>query len=84
MHEAKTHLSRLVDMVLGGEEVVIARRNQPVVRLIPVVATRKQRRTGSLPGLVQKMGKDFNASFEDWEDAVIPEHDSGISRKPPE
>ena len=34
-HEAKTQLSRLLDLVLAGEEVVIARRSRPIAKLIP-------------------------------------------------
>lgn len=36
MHEAKTHFSKLVELALQGEEVIIARSGQPVVRLVPV------------------------------------------------
>lgn len=36
MHEAKTQLSRLVERALAGEEIVITRRGQAVVRLAPV------------------------------------------------
>jgi prevent-host-death family protein len=35
MHEAKTQLSRLVERVCQGEEVIIARDGSPVVRLVP-------------------------------------------------
>jgi prevent-host-death family protein len=35
MHEAKTHLSKLVERVEGGEEIVITRRGEPAVRLVP-------------------------------------------------
>lgn len=35
IHEAKTHLSRLVERVEAGEEVVIARAGRPVARLVP-------------------------------------------------
>ncbi|CAN5907238.1 hypothetical protein BH11VER1_BH11VER1_38110 [soil metagenome] len=38
IHEAKTHLSRLLVRVAGGEEVIIARNGQPVARLISVTA----------------------------------------------
>ena len=38
MHEAKTHLSRLVEQVLDGETVVIARAGKPVAELRPYVA----------------------------------------------
>jgi prevent-host-death family protein len=40
MHEAKTHLSRLVERALQGEEVVIARAGKPLVRMVPVNAGR--------------------------------------------
>lgn len=36
IHEAKTHLSRLVDQAEAGEEIVIARAGRPVVRLQPI------------------------------------------------
>lgn len=36
VHEAKTHLSRLLRRVAGGEEIVIARAGVPVARLVPV------------------------------------------------
>jgi prevent-host-death family protein len=36
MHEAKTQLSRLVDLAEGGEEVIIQRSGRPVARLVPV------------------------------------------------
>lgn len=38
VHEAKTHLSRQLERVAGGEEIVIARAGTPVARLVPVAA----------------------------------------------
>jgi prevent-host-death family protein len=38
VHEAKTHLSRLLDDALAGEDVVITRRGEEVARLVPVRA----------------------------------------------
>jgi antitoxin (DNA-binding transcriptional repressor) of toxin-antitoxin stability system len=35
MHEAKTHLSQLVERALEGEEIVLTRRGKPAVRLVP-------------------------------------------------
>ena len=35
MHEAKTHLSRLVERALEGEEIILTRRGEPAVRLVP-------------------------------------------------
>ncbi len=40
IHEAKTHLSRLLRRVAAGEEVVIARAGRPIARLVPVRETR--------------------------------------------
>lgn len=39
VHEAKTHLSRLIDRVRAGEEIVIERRGEPVALLVPVPPT---------------------------------------------
>jgi prevent-host-death family protein len=38
IHEAKTHLSRLLDKVARGEEVIIAKAGKPIARLVPVAA----------------------------------------------
>jgi prevent-host-death family protein len=35
MHDAKTNLSRLVERALAGEEIVLTRRGEPAVRLVP-------------------------------------------------
>jgi len=54
VHEAKTHLSRLLERVEAGEEVVIARGRMPVARLVPVRrAERGGRRFGALRGRVR-------------------------------
>ncbi|NJM38790.1 MAG: type II toxin-antitoxin system prevent-host-death family antitoxin [Akkermansiaceae bacterium] len=50
IHEAKTHLSRLIAAVENGEEVIIARRDKPVVRLVIEKQERPQRRLGVLAG----------------------------------
>lgn len=41
VHEAKTHLSRLLRRVAAGEEIVIARGGQPVAKLVPVGSRRR-------------------------------------------
>lgn len=38
VHEAKTHLSRLLNRVASGEEIVISRAGKPIARLVPVGA----------------------------------------------
>jgi prevent-host-death family protein len=50
MHEAKTHLSRLVEMAARGEPVIIARAGKPLVRLVPVDPAPKRRRIGFMEG----------------------------------
>ena len=73
MHEAKTHLSRLVDMALEGDDVVITRRDRPVVRLTPIAESNRRRAVGALPGLLKKMPDDFNETLEDWNVSLVPE-----------
>ncbi|MGI5127427.1 type II toxin-antitoxin system Phd/YefM family antitoxin [Pseudonocardia sp. CA-107938] len=41
VHEAKTHFSKLVDKVLAGEEVVITRSGEPLIKWVPVQRKRK-------------------------------------------
>ena len=53
VHEAKTHLSRLIEKVLAGEEVVISRNKEPVVRLVREGAAVKGERIGLLKGKVK-------------------------------
>lgn len=50
MHAAKTHLSRLIQDACNGEDVVIARRNVPMVRLVPVRRVPKRRKFGAMKG----------------------------------
>ena len=52
VHEAKTHLSRLLARVEEGEEVVIARNGKPVARLVRC-ERRGERRFGSMKGRIQ-------------------------------
>jgi|HubBroStandDraft_6_1064221.scaffolds.fasta_scaffold336141_1 prevent-host-death family protein len=47
MHQAKASLSRLVESALSGEEVIIARNGEPLVRLAPVPKKRKERAPGA-------------------------------------
>ncbi|MGI8844000.1 MAG: type II toxin-antitoxin system Phd/YefM family antitoxin [Gemmatimonadaceae bacterium] len=50
IHEAKTHLSRLLERALQGEEIVIARSGVPIVRLVPVVQAPRERILGTETG----------------------------------
>jgi prevent-host-death family protein len=50
IHEAKTHLSKLLERVASGEEVVIAKAGEPVAKLVPVKKLPKKRVFGSAKG----------------------------------
>lgn len=50
IHEAKTHLSRLLERVALGEEVIIAKAGRPVARLVAVNPRSKKRTLGSAKG----------------------------------
>jgi len=63
VHEAKTHLSRLLLRVAGGEEIVIARAGKPVARLVPV-EQKPQRVLGQDDGLFE-VPDDFDAPLPD-------------------
>ncbi|MBA2361884.1 MAG: type II toxin-antitoxin system Phd/YefM family antitoxin [Actinobacteria bacterium] len=52
IHEAKTHLSKLIERVLAGEEIVIGRSGKPVAKLVPYVEKKKPRRAGTLKGKI--------------------------------
>ena len=71
VHEAKTHLSRLLEEVANGNEVVIAKAGRPVARLVPWQDAQPQRRFGRDAGLFEvpedfdaPLPEDIGASFE--------------------
>ena len=71
VHEAKTQLSKLLDLIEEGEEVVIERHGQPVARLVRAQA-RKKPELGSMRGeITWKEGWDKPLSDEEadafWE-----------------
>ena len=81
MHDAKTHLSRLVDMALAGEDVVIARRDHPLVRLSINKEKAVRRKVGIMPNLIKKMNEHFNEALEDWDDSILPATSVPLRRK---
>ncbi len=71
IHQAKTQLSRLVELAASGEEVIIARAGKPVARLVPYAPKGAARRPGELRGKMrikknfdQPLPKEMLASFE--------------------
>jgi prevent-host-death family protein len=62
VHEAKTHLSRLLDRVAEGEEIVIAKSGRPVAKLVRV--NLEPRKPGRLKGRIH-IAPDFDESLPD-------------------
>jgi prevent-host-death family protein len=66
IHQAKTHLSRLIERVLHGEEIIIGRAGKPVAKLVPYSAEKRPRKPGGNWKGKIKMSKDFDRLPEDW------------------
>ena len=71
IHKAKTQLSKLIEKACRGEEIIIARGKHPVVKLVPVTATRGERKPGALKGKIH-IGPEFfeplpPEELEGWE-----------------
>jgi len=70
MHDAKTNLSKLVERVEGGEEIVITRRGEPAARLVP------ERRKGGFAALAGawrgrvRIGDDFDQLPDDLSESL--------------
>lgn len=64
MHDAKTNLSALVKSVLAGEEVIIARANKPLVKLVPIEPPKREKRLGWARGKIW-MAPDFDDPLPD-------------------
>lgn len=65
MHEAKTHLSRLVEKASKGESFIIARAGKPLVKVTALEDEPKpKRRLGTLDGLYE-IPEDFDTMFQD-------------------
>jgi len=57
MHDAKTHLSRIIERVERGEEIVIDRAGVPVARVVPLVRRVNRTAVGSLAGQLDLSGE---------------------------
>ena len=66
VHEAKTHLSRLIRAALEGEDVVIAKDNRPLVRLEVLPEARRTRQLGTVRELIVRMDAEFDAPLDDF------------------
>ncbi|CAN5389345.1 type II toxin-antitoxin system prevent-host-death family antitoxin [soil metagenome] len=64
IHEAKTHFSKLINDVLSGQEVIIARGGKPVIKLVPYAEETKTRKGGQFRDLIH-ISEDFDAPLPD-------------------
>lgn len=71
IHTAKTTLSKLIERAHEGEEIVIARGDMPVARLVPIVDVAPRRSPGTLRGIVHILETFFEPlpqdELEAWE-----------------
>jgi prevent-host-death family protein len=69
IHAAKTTLSQLIERAHAGEEVVIARADVPVARLVPIIEHAPKRQPGTLRGVVKVRAAFFEPRPADEIDA---------------
>jgi prevent-host-death family protein len=74
IHEAKSQLSKLIALAMGGEEVIIAKAGHPLVRLVPIECDDSRRKGGQWHGRV-RIAEDFDQLSADIAKAF------GIERK---
>ncbi len=67
IHEAKTQLSKLIKKVLAGEEVIIAKGNKPVVKIVQYIENKPKRKIGSAKGKI-KIGENFDKPLPEFEE----------------
>jgi prevent-host-death family protein len=66
IHEAKTHLSKIIDEVAAGREVIIAKAGKPMARIVPLTRVVHPKKFGLLKGKI-KIPDDFNQPLSDSE-----------------
>jgi prevent-host-death family protein len=72
IHEAKTHLSRLVERAAAGEEIVIGKAGKPVAKLVPYQEIKPARKPGAWKGKVKYL-KDWDEMDKEIEELFYAE-----------
>ena len=65
IHEAKTHFSKLIKEVINGGEVIIAKGNKPIAKLISIEQRKSPRKLGTAKGKIE-IAADFDAPLSDF------------------
>jgi prevent-host-death family protein len=66
--EAKSHFSELVKKAMLGEEIVIAKDNKPLLKLVPMTVPGKERKPGTAKDQILYMAPDFDQLPPDFKD----------------
>jgi prevent-host-death family protein len=66
VHDAKTHLSRLLDRAHAGEEIIIAKSGQPYARLVPLPGQQARRQSGTHKASLEIAKSFFDPLPPDW------------------
>jgi prevent-host-death family protein len=74
VHDAKTHLSRLLDRAHAGEEIILAKAGKPYARLLPLAGANPQRVPGRLKGRI-----DTSAFFDALPDEELDAWEAGAA-----
>ncbi len=65
LNQAKQCLPELIEQTITGNEVIITKNGEPIVKLVAIGKSKKQRRFGSAKGLI-KISDDFDKPLEDF------------------
>lgn len=66
IHTAKDQLSKYIHLAASGEEVIIAKNNKPLVKIVAINPPKPKRTLGGVSGLIINMPDDFNEPLEDF------------------
>lgn len=81
IHEAKTHLSRLISRAEAGEEIIVARGSKPVAKIVPLKAPKL---TPRVPNRFAHLVPDGRDILEDGFWDPLPEEHLGLGHEGPD
>ena len=67
VHQAKTNLSKLIQKVVDGEEVIIAKGNHPIVKMVLIENLKPKRQLGTAKGTI-KISDEFDEPLENFKE----------------
>ena len=68
IHEANTHFSKQIQRALAGEEIIVAKGNTPLIKLVPLAEAKTNRTLGRRKGFIQSIASDFDAPLEEFDE----------------